>query len=453
MVKTLCQVRQIQQLSFFVKKNRHVLADFKGGEITSDGGLVILYQFDERLGLTRQISDRITDSRTTEKVSHRQLGLLRQRIYQIIAGYEDADDSDLLRNDPLFKLTAGEGELSKPLASQPTMSRLENRVTAREVVKVNRLLLNWFVQKHRPAPPKEIILDVDSTDDPAHGKQQLALFNGAYDQYMYYPILVYEGNSGDLLATRLRRGNSGNSERILQVLKPLVKRLRAAFPECRILLRADAGFATRKLYRFCEEHSMLYVIGFPSYKVLKRRAEPSRDMVKRRYEKTGRSQKRFTSFRYRAGSWKRSRRILVKAEHNCEGENLRFVVTNMRGLSRRLFHFYNQRSGCENWIKELKLGFRAERLSCHDFVANAFRLALCGLSYGMVHWFRQSMASPELKKAQIDTLRLRLFKIGAWIRQTVRNIWIHFASGWPYRNLLRSAYQSVIRIRAGPSIA
>lgn len=452
MRKTYCRIKHIQQLSLFVKRNRRVLADFQGGEITSDGGLVVLHQFDEKLGLIRQINDRITDPRTPEKVSHQQLSLLSQRIYQIIAGYEDADDSDLLRTDPVFKLIAGEGQLSKPLGSQPTISRLESRITAREVVKLNRLLLTWFVQKHQSDPPEEIILDVDSTDDPAHGHQQLALFSGVYNQFMYFPLLVYEGNTGDLLSVRLRRGNACNSHRILQVLRPIVERLKKAFPQCRILFRADGGFATPKLYRFCERYKLSYTIGVGANPAFKKRAEQAQEIVKRRHEKSGGSQRRFTSFRHRARTWKRSRRILVKAGHTAEGENLRFLVTNMKGLSRELFSFYESRGRSENWVKELKLGFHSDRLSCHRFVANAFRLVLFALAYAMVHWFKQSIESPELRKAQIDTLRLKLFKIGAWIRQTVRNIWIHFASGWPYRNLLRSAYLSVIRIRAGPAI-
>jgi hypothetical protein len=282
----------------------------------------------------------------------------------------------------------------------------------------------------------EILLDLDSTDDPTHGQQQLSFFNGAYGQHMYHPMLIFERHTGSLLAARLRPGNASSHARIVPMLLRLLPRLQSAFPGVPIKLRGDAGFALPLLYPFCEFFAIQYTLGIPANCVFKRRAEPRQKWLKRRYRRTQLPQRSFSSFRHRARSWPRHRRICYKAEHTATGTNLRFVVTNCAGRAAQVFAFYNDRGECENRIEEFKNGFRADRLSCHRFLANAFRLLLHAAAYNLVNLFRLQLPQPW-RSAQIETLRARLFKLGARVRQTARCIRFHLATGWPFQNLFR----------------
>ncbi len=295
---------------------------------------------------------------------------------------------------------------------------------------------SWVTRWDR-SPRSEILLDLDSTDDPTHGQQQLSFFNGAYGQHMYHPMLVFERHTGCLLAARLRPGNASSHARIVPMLLRLVPRLQSAFPGVKIKLRGDAGFAFPLLYQFCEFFGIQYAIGIPANCVFQQRAQSRQKQLKRRYRRTQVPQRSFSSFRHRARSWSHQRRICYKAEHSAAGTNLRFVVTNCAGRASEIFAFYNDRGECENRIEEFKNGFRADRLSCHRFLANAFRLLLHGASYNLVNFFRLQLPQPW-RSAQIETLRAQLFKIGARVRQTARCIRFHLASGWPFQNLFRS---------------
>jgi Transposase DDE domain group 1 len=257
--------RYIPQLSFSFYRHRAIRADFSGGQITSDAGLLPLRAFDQRYGLTRGLAERLCDDRDDSRVRHPGLSLLRQRLYQIIAGYEDANDADRLRHDPAFQILADQ-PLGEPLGSQPTLSRWENSPAPRDLLKLQDALLDWFVKICGKQVRKrgEILLDVDSTDDPTHGQQQLSFFNGGYDQHMYHPLLIFERHSGCLLAARLRPGKVVSHARILPLLLRIVPRLQREFPNVPIKLRADAGFATPLLYEFCEFFGIQYAIGIGS---------------------------------------------------------------------------------------------------------------------------------------------------------------------------------------------
>jgi hypothetical protein len=434
--------RYIPQLSFSFYRHRAIRADFSGGQITSDAGLLPLRAFDQRHGLTRDLSKWLRDPREDERVRHSILSLFRQRLYQIIAGYEDANDADRLRHDPAFQILADQ-PLGAPLGSQPTVSRWENSPSPRELLKLQDALLDWFVKICGEQVRKrgEILLDVDSTDDPTYGQQQLSFFNGGYDQHMYHPLLIFERHTGCLLAARLRRGTAASHARIIPLLLRIVPRLQREFPKARIKLRADAGFALPLLYEFCEFFGIQYVIGIAANPRLQERAQHLQRCLARRYRRTGQPQRSFSSFLYRAHSWSHQRRICYKAEHNGEGTNLRLLVTNLKGRSRSVFAFYNDRGECENRIEEFKNGFAADRLSCHRFRANVFRLLLHSFAYNLVNLFRLQLPS-SLRSAQIETLRVQLFKIGARIRETARCIRIHLASGWPFQDLFRAACNS-----------
>ncbi len=352
-----------------------------------------------------------------------------------MAGYEDANDADRLRHDPLLQVVADQ-PLGLALGSQPTLSRWENAPCGRDLVRFHDALLDSFIQVcgEQVRERGEILLDIDSTDDPTHGHQQLSFFNGAYGQHMYHPMLVFERHTGCLLAARLRPGNASSHARILPMLLRLMERLLSAFPGVKIKLRGDAGFAVPLLYEFCEYFGIQYAIGIPANCVFQRRAEPRQQRLKRRYRRTQLPQRGFSSFRHRARSWPRQRRICYKAEHTAAGTNLRFLVTNCAGRASEVFAFYNDRGECENRIEEFKNGFRSDRLSCHRFLANAFRLLLHGFAYNLVNLFRLQLPQPW-RSAQIETLRARLFKLGARVRQTARCIRIHLATGWPFQSL------------------
>jgi hypothetical protein len=429
----------IPQLVFSFYRHQPIHADFSGGQITSDAGLLPLRAFDQRHQLTRDLAPLLSDPRQDDHVRHDSLALLRQRIYQIVAGYEDANDADRLRHDPLLQIIADQ-KLGEALGSQPTLSRWENAPSGRDLVRLNDALLKQFIRLCGKQVRKrgEILLDIDSTDDPTHGRQQLSFFNGAYGQHMYHPMLIFERHSGCLLAARLRAGNASSHARIVPMLLRLVPRLQASFPKVKIKLRGDAGFALPLLYEFCEFFGIQYTLGIPANSVFQRRAEPRQKRLQRRYRRTQLPQRSFSSFRHRARSWLHQRRICYKAEHTAVGTNLRFLITNCSGRASQVFAFYNDRGECENRIEEFKNGFSADRLSCHRFLANAFRLLLHGLAYNLVNLFRLQLPQPW-RSAQIETLRAQLFKIGARVRQTARCVRIHLASGWPFLNLFRSA--------------
>jgi hypothetical protein len=278
----------IPQLSFSFYRHQPIRADFSGGQISSDAGLLPLRAFDQRYGLTHGLAERLCDPREEERVRHSVLSLFRQRLYQIIAGYEDTNDADRLRHDPIFQILADQ-PLGEPLGSQPTLSRWENSPSPHDLLKLQDALLDWFVKICGKQVRKrgEILLDVDSTDDPTHGQQQLSFFNGGYDQHMYHPLLIFERHTGCLLAARLRPGKVVSHARIIPLLLRIVPRLQREFPSVRIKLRADAGFATPLLYEFCEFFGIQYAIGIGTNSRLQSEAQRLPHRLARRYRRTG----------------------------------------------------------------------------------------------------------------------------------------------------------------------
>src|SRR6201987_496847 len=345
----------LSQLNFSFYRHQPILADFSGGQITSDAGLLPLRAFDQRHRLTQELAQHLRDPRQSGRVRHCSLSLLRQRLYQIVAGYEDANDADRLRHDPVFQLLADQ-PLGQPLSSQPTLSRWENTPSARELIGAHDGGLDAFVRLcgKQVRQRGEILLDVDSTDDPTYGQQQLSFFNGAYNQHMYHPLLIFERHTGCLLAARLRRGTASSHARIVPLLLRILRRLLCEFPGVPIRLRADAGFALPVLYKFCEFFGIHYTIGIPANVVFRRRTAALQRRLDRRYRRTHLPQRSFTSFRHRARTWPRLRRIVAKAEHSATGTNLRFLVTNCPGRSAQVFRFYNQRG-------EARTGLRSSR--------------------------------------------------------------------------------------------
>ena len=420
----------------FYRRGKSLSVNFKGGEISSDSGTLFLRQLDDKLKLTEMIARAIDDNRDPRYITHDMQTLIRQRVYQIATGYEDCNDADDLRSDPILKISCDRQlDESEDLGSQPTFSRLENSLRWSELYRTSEIFVERFIRRHH-RPPKKIILDMDSTDDPTHGAQQLSMFNGYYDQHMYHPLLIFEGTSGDLLAPVLRPGNVNSSPGSVAILRRIVKRLRSEWPNIRITVRADGGFAIPDLYEFCEEEHLDYVIGFQGTAPLKLLNEKNLQSAREEYKQTKMKVRIFDSTDYCASSWNKKRRVIMKTEVSVEGENQRFVVTNLTESAEEVYDFYAMRGEVENqMIKELKLDTMADRLSCHRFAANQFRLLLHGFAYTLLLELRRKLHGTELATARMATLRLRLLRVAARVRQTFRRIWIELPSSYPFKEI------------------
>jgi hypothetical protein len=426
----------VRQLGFGFQPKLRI--DFEGGTITSDAGLTLIREFDHGLGLTADVASRITDDRDQRYVTHDMVTLVRQRAYQIVAGYEDANDADRLKNDPTLQAVASES--LSPLGSQPTLSRLENDVDWSSIARLSKVGLDWFCRHAFAADhqPKELILDLDSTDDPAHGQQEFAQFHGFYNQHMYHPLCWFEGNTGLLLKTRLRPGLDRSASFVVEDLKGIVPALRQRFPKSTLRLRADAGMATPEVETALEEDNIEYVMGISTNAVFKKRIANLVTKAEARYKRQQHPVKVRTSFWHQARSWNHRRRILVKVDVTAMGLNLRFMITNRKGSAKDLVKWYDQRGEAENRIKELKLGMYANRLSCHRFRANAVRLQLHSIATLLMTYFRRSvLADTPLAQASPDSIRIRLIKVGARVVRTARRIHFHIAAHWPGQELFQ----------------
>lgn len=427
-------------LTLFPLPEKPVVVRADGGALTSDAGVLLLRQLDERLGLTRRLARCVTDRRQPAKVRHEMLALVRQRIYQIALGYEDCNDADHLRADPALKLAVGRAPTEDDLASQPTLSRLENQVGWHECWRISEALLECYRQRHRKHPPARLVLDVDATDDETHGHQQLAFFHGYYDEHCYLPLLVFAQADGEgeqeLIGALLRPGNVHGGHRAMALIRTLVRRLRAAFPECVIELRADSALARPEIYEGCEQLAIPYTMSLPKNERLIAMAQPWRRDAEAIHAEIGEQVQVFGEFAYAADTWLHERRVITKAEVMSKGENPRFVVTSRTDLEPEAhYRFYCQRGDPENRIKELKLDLKADRLSCHRFWANQFRLLLHAAAYVLMQAMRAALAGTEFARAQVNTLRLRLLKVGARIRESVRRVWVQLPSAYPWAHL------------------
>ncbi len=436
-------------LSFASLGRKAVVADFRGGRLTTDAGALLLRELEQRLGLFRALDQAIPDPRQPELIVHDQHALLAQRIVAIACGYEDLNDHLTLRDDPVLQLAAGRPpEPGATLASPATLCRLENRVDRAALVRIAAVLVDQFIAAH-PEPPAHLILDFDATDDPVHGHQEGRFFHGYYDHHCFLPLYVFCGD--ELLAAYLRPANIDAARHARAVLKLLVDRLRAAWPQVRITPRADSGFCRWRLMRWCDRNGVGYVLGLARNPALQRAAADWTDRAERQFGRTGQPQRLFGSFAYAAGSWDRPRRVIVKAEHGARGANPRFVVTDVPGDPQQLYdEVYCRRGEAENRIKEQPLDLFAGRTSCHRFLANQFRLLLSSAAYVLVQALRrEALAGTELAEAQVGTIRLKLLKVAARVVLTARRAVFHLASSYPYRELFRRVQE---RLRVVPAV-
>jgi hypothetical protein len=408
-------------------------ASFDGGRLTSDGGLPWLEQADAALGLCAAFAASIPDWRRGP-VRHARETLVRQRVFQIACGYEDQDDADTLRTDPLLKLVCGRlPETGRDLASQPTLSRLENAVDRKScyrlAVAVGELYLR---ERERNGVPTQIVLDLDGTDDPTHGQQEGSAYHGYYRHHMYHPLLVFDGETNQLITAVLRPGNTHGSTGVKAVLRRIVAALRARWPGVSIEVRLDSGGAVPAVYDWCEQQGIPYTIGLITNPRLTALAAPLAAEAQRQRAESGAAKVRLLGeVTYQAASWERPRRVIIKAEALAKGPNTRFVVTTRADPPAALYDWYVQRGERENGIKDLKVACFADRLSDHRFWANQFRLLLHAVAYWLLDTLRRWLGAMRVERMQLDTLRLRLLKIGGRVWQRADRVRLRLASSHP----------------------
>ena len=409
-------------------------AAFDGGALTSDGGVLLLREVEARCGVIKRIEASITDRRHPGYVDHCASTLLRQRVFQIACGYEDANDCDALRADPGFKAACDRlPQCGRDLSSQPTMSRFENRIGRSDLYRIASAFADAFIASYAKAP-RAIILDIDDTCDPVHGGQQMALFNGYFKSWCYQPLHIYEGRSGRLVTTILRPGARPTGAQIVTILKRLVARLRRAFPKTQIILRGDSHFSCPRVHDFCADFGVHFILGQTANARLKALARPLMEQVRSLHEQTRRPVRLFTSFAYRAEAWRASRRVVCKAEINEQGENVRFVTTSFES-SRPSFLYekvYCDRGRMEGFIKNHKTFLRSDRTSCRAFKANHFRLFLHSAAYVLMHTLsRIGLKGTRFGRANFDTLRNRLLKIAGRVCEMKTKVVFHLPESWP----------------------
>ena len=408
-------------------------AAFDGGRLTSDGGLPWLAEAEDRLGLCAAFAGAIPEWRRGP-VRHPLAALVRQRVFQIACGYEDQDDADHLRTDPLLKLVCGRlPETGADLASQPTLSRLENAVGRRACYRLALALLEVYLRERgRGGAPKRILLGLDGTDDPAHGAQEGTAYHGYYRQRMYHPLLVFDGDTDQLVAAVLRPGDAHAGRGAVAVLKRVVAALRARWPGVAVELRADSGFAVPALYDLCEAEGVGYTVGLVPNARLEALAAPlAAEAARQQAARGGEKVCLVGEAAYAAGSWPRERRVVFKAEALERGPNTRFVVTTRADDPLALYDWYVDRGEPEGWVKDLKNGCRADRLSCCAFWGNQFRLLLHAAAYWLLDTLRRWLVAAGAARTQLDTLRPRLLKVGGRVRQLLTRVRLHLATSHP----------------------
>ena len=407
-------------------------------DISSDGGALLLRQVDDRLGLIRSFAALLADDRDPARRRHDRAEQLRQRVFQIALGYEDCNDADRLRHDAVLQQACGSGD--EPLSSQPTLSRFENGITGREHNRLWREFERQYVDQ-LAVSTAFIVLDIDGTDDQTHGSQQLSMFHGFYDQHMFHPVIVFDGETGHLISAQLRPGNAHASRGATTMLERIIRAIKQRCPSAGIVVRGDSAFAMPALMERLEHldaelGDVHYVLGLAQNSRLLELAEPLLVDAAARYAETKQFVRRFTWVRYSTlKTWARERDVVVKVEHGERGANPRFVVTTLTGFDAGLIYdrAFCPRGQSENYIKDFKNALSADRLSCHRFVANAFRLLLHALAYRLMHALRNAAGTvePALRRVQMDTLRLRLLKVAAVVVSSVRRVLVRLPRAFP----------------------
>ena len=458
-----------QPLGTFQKLGgRDLVCRFDGGDITSDGGVLVLKKLEEKTGIVRRFAACFEDYRSATQIEHPLLDLITQRVFGLALGYEDLNDHDELRRDPMLAVALNKDDVKgqqrrraqdrgKALAGKSTLNRLEltapdydgsprqkesNKPETKKITvdpeSIDALLVDLFLEAQQQAPD-QIILDVDATDDLLYGKQEGRFYHGYYKDYCYLPLYVFCGEH--LLCSRLRRSNTDASADSVEELEPLVARIRQHWPAVKIWLRGDSGFCREKLMAWCESEGFDYVFGLAQNERLKKQIEAQMAQAEQRYQQTQAAARVFTEFLYATEkTWSRERRVVAKAEHLDKGANPRFLVTSLSAEQKPAQELYEKvycaRGEMENRIKEQQLDLFADRTSTAKMWSNQLRLYFSSIAYVLLQTLRRiGLAGTELEKAQCGTIRLKLLKIGAQIRVTARKIWVSLSEAYPYATL------------------
>lgn len=435
-----------EQLVFSSISGQKVTAVFDDHRVTSDAGALLLREVEQRIGVIDALTDAIVDSRHPSYVRHEVWDMTTQRVFQIALGYEDANDCDALKGDPALKVAVERHPVEDPdLASQPTISRLENMVTRKDLMRIAYALCDHFIASYRRRP-RVIVLDMDCTTDVVHGGQQLRLFNAYENEYCFQPFHVYEGLSGKLITAILRPGKTPSAREVMTVLKRVVGRLKEAWPKTKFLFRGDSHFAKPEVLDWLEAQGLFYLVGLAKNRVLQKRSEVTLGQAEKAFERQGRKLRRYASFYYAAKTWSRPRRVILRAEASPAGVDPRYVVTNVGATPKIAYgKLYCSRGCVELMIKEHKRALRSDRTSCHKFEANQFRLFLHSVAYILMHALRCTLLKgTELACAQFDTIRLRLLKIGARVQILKSKIVFHLPLSYPLKPLLRHCVAALL---------
>jgi DDE family transposase len=436
----------VQTLLFPTLFAKPLVAAFDTPHQSADGGAILLKAIDDALGLTARLAACLPEWRQAGKIEHDLPTLIRQRCFGLACGYPDANDAAALKADPIHRLLVGRDPITGPaLASQPTLSRFENGVGPRDLYWLTQTLADVVIAHHQARLAhkrvKRITIDLDPTDDPTHGQQELAFFNGHYDTWCYLPVvgtLTFRGERTQHLVTAiLRPGNAAATRGVIGILRRLFRKLRLAFPSAQLRVRLDGGFATPAMFTFLEAEGVEYLVAMASNAKLEKRIRRLLGKARMRAKATGESAALFGETRYAAKSWKRKRRVIMKAEvvrlaGRDPRDNPRFVVTNLPQSPRRVYEIYRERGDVENRLKELHYGLGFDRTSCTAFWANAFRVLLTAAAYVLLQALRQRLAATPAATYQVGTLRERLFKLGARVQVSARRIVLHLPSAFPW---------------------
>jgi hypothetical protein len=424
------------QAAFTFFRPQQVTVTFDDGHISNDAGVLLVRQLDDSVGLTRELSRSLVEWRNPLLVEHSLLELIRERVFAIAQGYEDCNDAAALRKEPLFKAACDRSTDDDALASQPSLSRFENRAGKGGLAAAKDVLIDHFIRryKRRFTQLRRLTLDFDTTDDETHGQQEFALFNGYYDAHCYQQLLIHDAE-GDLLYCALLPGKGDVRGPALAALRHLVERLRAAFPKLELRLRADNGFACPELYDYCEDHGIEYFVNVGTHRKM---VEQTEELQQRAVDLFNAGDQKapvqvFGEFDYQANTWRQVRRIVAKAAETLVGPDQRMLVTNSRLAPVEVYQFYAGRGQEENWIKDLKRGLKSDRLSCSAFAANELRLVLFSVAYQLLHELRRRVGAP-LRKVRLDTLRLRLLRVAARVKTTARRLWVRVSETYPWRD-------------------
>jgi hypothetical protein len=430
---------QTNKIEFGRLGRRIVEGRFDGGSMTSDAGVMLLGATDRKLGLISAAARCIADPRNPLLITHDVVDMLRQRVYGLALGWEDLNDHQALRQDVAMQTAVG---VDADIASAPTLCRLEKWADKTTAWKLHQVLVEQFIASFTTAPT-ELVLDFDATDNPLYGQQEQRFFHGYYDSYCYLPLYVFCGQQ--LLCAYLRPGRIDGAKHAAATLKLLVKRLRQQWPQVRIVFRGDSGFCRQRIINYCERAGVNYVIGLARNARLQAITEFMELAMKEAFEHTGVKQREVGEFMYAAQSWARERRVITRLEFGEQGNNPRYVVTNLTAEPKALYDdVYCQRGEAENRIKEAQVGLFATRTSCHQFQSNQLRMLLAALGYVLIERLRAlALKGTKLATAQVDTLRIKLLKLAAVVTRNTRRIRLYLASNWPSANIFAHAMRQL----------